>query len=306
MAEYWEPIYLRGQQTALVWVTHGPTLAMGTLSVRDHSADVSLLLMHATECEEHQQLVNETELVLSTNLKFIRELCGKLPKALARAAAKNPEQSKQLKAITKSNPRTQAAEVALARRLAALWKRVNTNFAAEGRPVFKLGSTTVGQLDTAIGNHTVIARLLRNKQAELIQKESLLRTTSKRVAVNNRRWHKTWAEHFEPGSPEHQALNKVFTGESAGAPEPLEIRSLTRSGAAVYVHYVEGGGRGATSLKVLHKVEGEDKDFAWPETVILAGQTVGPLTPGSKVHFKTRISNSHGSTESAAKSITLS
>lgn len=75
-------------------------------------------------------------------------------------------------------------------------------------------------------------------------------------------------------------------------PTPLEIASLTQTGLSVAVAYVAGGGKHATTLNLLWKVNGVDPDFAHPTPAIFAGQTVEPFVVGQTVQFKTRGGNS--------------
>lgn len=86
---------------------------------------------------------------------------------------------------------------------------------------------------------------------------------------------------------------------------PLEIDTLTASGISVLVAYLAGGGDHATTLVLLWRVVGVERDFGHATPVNLAGQTVGPFSAGDVIQFKTRGSNSSGDTDSTVKSITM-
>ena len=199
-----------------------------------------------------------------------------------------------------------------ARRLISLWTRVNTKRAALGPPLPALtvnlaggGAVTLAQFQAAVTNHPVLLQTLKDKDADLSRKKSVLRQTDGRVDKHNKKWYAAWGANFPVGTSEHDALSQVDTEEGTSAPTALVITTATASGLNATVSYTAGGGAHATSLRLLWRIVGVDADFTHSTPVLLAGQTVGPFLAGQTVEFKTRAENSVGSTDSAVKTVSF-
>ena len=74
---------------------------------------------------------------------------------------------------------------------------------------------------------------------------------------------------------------------------------------SAFVAYATGGGNHATTLLLQWQVVGVDPDFAHDTALILTGQTAGPFPAAATINFRVRASNSAGTIDSAAQTITL-
>lgn len=307
MAEFWEAVHIRGQQTIGVWGTFASTFQVGPLTLTAHTADVALILTHVNERDVQQDSVDDAIFARDQNFDLIYDIVTRAPQLIDATLEDTDPLNNDLDDIFNVDPDTQHGVMERARRLISLWMRVNTKRAAmvPALPALTLGATTVANLQTALTNHPGLMQTVENERSELSQKKSQLQTTSRRTDRNNKRWYAAWANNFAEGSPEHNALSQVDTEEGTNPPTALEIDTLTQTGLSVAVAYVAGGGRHATSLTLLYQVVGTDPDFGHPATVVLAGQTIGPFTTGATINFKTRATNSAGTTESTVKTIIL-
>ncbi|NDF00705.1 MAG: hypothetical protein EB034_20910, partial [Verrucomicrobia bacterium] len=149
------------------------------------------------------------------------------------------------------------------RRVISLWTRVNTQRTGATPPLTALlvGTTTVAHLQTALDNHPILMQTVENEKAELNQKRAALRNAASKVDQNNKRWFAAWEGNFADGTPE----------------------------------------RDATTRQLLWQVEGVDADFTHP--IALTDTSPKHVTSGAAadvtVRFKTLVSNSVGTTESA-------
>ena len=307
MAEFWEAVHLRGQQTIGVWGTFAPTFQVGALTLTAHTADVALILTHVNERDVQQDSVDDAIIARDQSHDLIYDIVTRTPQLIDATLDDADPLNNDLDDIFNVDPDTQHGVMERSRRLISLWNRVNIQRAAmtPALPALTLGTTTVANLQTALNNHPGLLQTVENERSELSQKKSQLQSTSRRTDRDNKRWYAAWANNFADGSPEHNALSQVDTEEGTNPPTALEINTVVQSVLSVNVTYVAGGGRHATSLVLLYQVVGVDPDFGHATAVVLTGQTVGPFPPGATIHFKTRGTNSAGSTDSTVKTITL-
>jgi len=307
MAEFWEGVHVRGQQSIGVWETFDATFQVGPLTKAQHAIDVALILTHVTERDTQQDVFDDAIEFRNTNFNLLFDIVTRVPQLIDATLDDADPLNNDLDDVFGVDPDTQHGVMERSRRVISLWNRVNIKRAAmaPALPALTLGVTTVANLQTAVTNHPTLLQTVENERAEVSQKKSQLQTTSRRVDRNNKRWYAAWANFFAVGSPEHNALSQVDTEEGTTPPTALEIATLTQTVLSVAVAYVAGGGRRATSLVLLYQVVGVDADFGHATPVVLAGQTIGPFPAGATINIKTRATNSAGSTESAVQTITL-
>ena len=307
MAEFFEAIHQRGQQTLAVWNTHAPTFQVGALTLATHTTDVALLLTHVNDRDVQQDVQDDAVLARDANFNSLRDIVVRVPQLIEATLEDDDLLQSDLDDVYAVEPNRTHGGMERARRVVSLWNRVNLLRAAmtPALPALTLGTTTVANLQTLLTNHPALLQTVEDERSELNQKTSVLKTTSRRIDRNNKRWYAAWSKNFAVGSPENDALSQIDTGPTTPAPSALEIATLTAAGTSVQVAYVAGGGDHATTLVLLWQVVGIDPDFGHATPVNLAGQTVGPFSPGDVIQFKTRGSNSTGDTDSAVISITL-
>lgn len=307
MQEFWEATHIRGQQTVAVWNAFAPAFTVSTVTRAAHAADVALLLTHVNDRDVQQDAFDDADAQARQNRAFIRDVTVRGPELIDANLDEGDLLKGEVKNVTAVEGRTEEGNLERARKLISLWTRVNAARAALVPPLpeLKLGSITVAQLQAAVTNHPTLSQAVKDQDAGLSAKKSQLRQTEARVDKNNKRWYAAWAVNFVPGTPEHDALSQVDTEPGTNPPSALEIAAVVANGLNADLTYVAGGGRHATSLRLLYKVNGVDADFAHPTSAILAGQTAGPFAAGQTVDFKTVAENSVGTTESAVKSVTF-
>ena len=307
MAEFWEEPHIRGQQTIGVWGVFAPTFQVGSLTLAMHTADVALILTHVNEREVQKDVVDDAVAARDNNAKFIHDINVRAPQLIDSTLPADDDLRGDIADVFNVDQRTIEGITSRARVVISLWHRTNVKRAAAVPALGPLlvGTTAVADLEAAVANHPTLLQTIENEQTEFGQKKSQLRQTADRVDQNNKRWYKAWGNNFPPGTPENDALSHVDTEPGTIAPTALEINTLTQAGLSVQALYVTGGGRHASSLQLLRQVVGVDADFGHATPVILTDQTVGPFPAGATINFKTRGTNSVGTTDSAVKSITL-
>ena len=308
MAEYWQAMHLRGQQTIGVWGTFAPAFQVGPLTLAMHTTDVGLILTHVDERNVQQDSLDDAMLARDANFDLIHDIAVRVPQLIDAVLEDSDPLNNDLDDVFGVNPDSQHGSMERSRRIVSLWNRVNTKRAAmtPALPALLLGTTSVANLTTALNNHPGLMQTVENERSELNQKKSQLQTTARRVDRNNKRWYGAWGNNFAIGSPEHNAmLSQVDTEEGTNAPTAKEIATLTRTGLSVAVAYAVGGGNHATSLILQRQVVGVDANFAHDTPLILTGQTVGPFPAAATINFRVQATNSAGTTNSAVQSITL-
>ena len=307
MAEFFEAVHQRGQQTLAVWNTHAATFQVGALTLAAHTTDVALLMTHVNDRDVQQDVQDDAVLARDANFGALRDIVVRVPQLIEATLEDDDRLHSDLDDVFAVDPNRTHGGMERARRVVSLWNRVNILRAAmtPALPALTLGATTVANLQTLLTNHPGLLQTVEDERSELNQKTSLLKTTSRRIDRNNKRWYAAWSQNFAIGSPENDALSQIDTGPTTPAPSALEIDTLTAAGTSVQVAYVAGGGDHATTLVLLWRVVGIDPDFGHATAVNLAGQTIGPFSAGDEIQFKTRGSNSTGDTDSTVKSITL-
>ena len=309
MAEFWEAVHIRGQQTDAVWFTHAPAKLVGTTTQAMHAADVGQIMTDVDARDVQEDVWDDAEKAVDLSFKFIHNIGVRAPAIFDETLEDDDPLNDDLDDIFREDPDTQHGAMKRARKVISFWNRMNAKRAAMTPPLppVLVGTKAVADLQTALASHPGLMQTAENELAELNDKKDDLQKTARRVNRINKRWHRLWKNDFDEDSPERNALSQVDTEEGTNPPTAMEVNTLTQSGLLVAIVYVAGGGRSATSLVVVWQVVGVDADFGHARPVILAGQTVGPFTAGQTINFKTRASNSAVTTpvECAVKTITV-
>jgi hypothetical protein len=83
MAEYWQTMHLRGQQTIGVCGTFAPALQVGPLTLTAHTTDVALILTHVDERNVQQDVFDDAMLGCDANFDLIHDIAVRVPQLLA-------------------------------------------------------------------------------------------------------------------------------------------------------------------------------------------------------------------------------
>jgi len=308
MAEFWQAVHIRGQQSQGVWITFDSGFTVGATTQLEHAALVALILTHVNERDVQKDVFDDAVAARDANFNAIHDINVRAPQMLDAQIEDTDPLNNDLDDVFEVDPDSQHGNMERARRLISFWKRVNATRAAMTPPLppLLLGTISVANFETLVNNHPVLLQAIENERAEWSGKKSQLQATARRVDRLNKRWYGAWGNNFADGSPEKNAmLSQVDTEEGTNPPTAKEIATVTQSGTSMAIVYVDGGGNHSTSLMLQWQVVGVDADFGHDTPVILTGQTVGPFTAGQTVNFRVRAENSAGTTDSAVKTITI-
>jgi hypothetical protein len=303
MAEFFEPVHQRGQQTLAVWSTFSPAFQVGSLTLAAHTADVAQVLTQVNDRDVQQDVQDDAVLARDASFEALRDIVVRVPQLIEATLEDDDLLQNDLDDIYAVDLKRTHGVMERARRVISLWNRVNTTRAAmtPALPPLTLGAKTVADLQTLLTAHPALLQTLENERSELSQKKSILATTVRRVDRNNKRWYAAWSKNFAVGSPEYNALTQISTEPSTPVPTALEIAALSPSANSVVVTYQPGGGNHATTLILQWQIVGVDPDFTHDTPVVIEGQTVGPFPANSEVRFITRASNSSGEAVSSTR-----
>ena len=168
MAEFWEAVHIRGQQTDAVWLTFGPAFQVGTTTQAMHAADVALILTHVTERDVQKDVWDDAVKAVDLNFKFIHDIGVRAPAVLDEMLEDDDPLNDDLDDIFSVDPDTQHGCMNRARRVISFWTRVNAKRAAMTPPLppVLVGATTVAALQTALTNHPGLMQTAKNELSD--------------------------------------------------------------------------------------------------------------------------------------------
>lgn len=315
MAEQWQEVFTRNQQTRGIWFTHDAAFTVGGLTLAQHAADGDALLTLANTRDVAEDAVDDARDLRETKGGWLADLCIRFPRAVSGQLAPEDPMHNEVADVQKIEINSQADLGDRGRKVVSLVTRFNAARAAmvPPQPELKVKSKVAGEPDVTIAAFTTalnaqpgLLLAIENKKADLNKARNALQTQTTKVDRNNKRWFSAWEGNFPDGSPERDALSQIDTGPSTPVPTAKEIDQATAAGGgAAALTYLAGGGAHASLLMLLWKIVGTDTDFVHEAVVVLAGQTVTGLPVGATVEFKVRASNSKGHTDSAVKSVVV-
>ncbi|NBV25069.1 MAG: hypothetical protein EBS05_24510 [Proteobacteria bacterium] len=274
------------------------------MTLAQHTTDVAAIVTAATARDTQQDAVDDARAAREANFNFLSDLGVRAPRAIEGQIAADDDLHGAIDDVRAIEATSQDNAQARIRRVISLWTRVNTQRTGATPPLTALlvGTTTVAHLQTALDNHPILMQTVENEKAELNQKRAALRNAASKVDQNNKRWFAAWEGNFADGTPERDALSQIDTGPQTPEPSPLAIATVTpQAGGHFSVVFTAGGGAHATTRQLLWQVEGVDADFTHP--IALTDTSPKHVTSGAAadvtVRFKTLVSNSVGTTESA-------
>lgn len=312
MAEFWQEVFTRNQQTRAIWNQFDPAFLVGTLSLAQHATDGGALLTAANNRAVAEDVGDDGRDLRNARGAWLTDLCIRFPRAIAGQLAPNDDLLNEVADVQKIVINSPDDIGARGRKVISLVTRFNVARAAAVPPQLelKVKAAMLGDPDVTIAAFTAaltalpgVLLAIEDQKAALNKTRSALQKQTLEVDRNNKRWFVAWEGNFPDGSPERDALSQIDTGPTTPVPSAKLIDQASAQGnGAVGVTYVAGGGAHASVLLLLWKVVGVDNDFAHETVLLLGGQTVSGLPVGATVQFKTRASNSKGHTDSAVKS----
>ncbi len=300
MQEYWEITHGRAVDTQAVWAMQ-PTFALNGLDRTQHGALTdSLPVLAQTRVNKENDL---TDALSAKHDIFdkLRNLAIRVPGLIDGLLDDDDPLKEQLDAIYGVDPAvSENSSLRRARLILPLWTDVNTARAAavppqaaltldyQGTPVAVAGLSTT--LDAGLAAQKTEAE----RQRDVTNAKSTLRTADRTLDRGNKRWYKAWLLAYPAGTLEGEAaLAQIGTEQGVAQAQVLPILSATPlPDQQVTVQLDPAGGAHATTNELQYQLPGEP-EFGHSTPIVGTAITVGPFTPGITVAFRTRVSNSH-------------
>lgn len=308
MAEAWQLIETRGQQTLGVWGTFDPTFKVGDVTFAAHSTAVAALEPLAQLVTDQDTVVNAARALRDVNLDLVQDMNVRMPRKLSGDLPKGDPLHHDIDLLRGIRLTSEDRNEERGLKVHSLWKKYNERQTTQmpPKPVLIVGGITVESFGSALGQLEPNDQTVEDELAERRKRASALTDAMEEVDVNNKRWYASWSGEFAVGTPEHDALAQIDTGSPTPLPTALEIEGVAWDGAsAAMVSYVPGGGDHSTT-QTLQFQSPTDASFGHDVPVTQPSQLVtdSAFLPTGIYQFRTITSNSVGDTISAEWSIT--
>lgn len=237
MADSWETIQARGQQSCGVWQAFAPAFTVGQLSLAVHVADVAELSVRAQAVADQEAVVDAARDVRRASLGLIENLSIRLPRMAQGALPPEDTLQNDLETIQHLSMDGSDSIAARGRKVATAWTLVNARLAALTPPVAVLvvgGTQTLAMLEAALTGLPDVEQEVEDTLGDLREVRSELRELATKVDRNNKRWYVAWLGNFPAGTAEGDAaIAQVDTGTpgGGGAGSSSSSSSSSSSGA---------------------------------------------------------------------------
>lgn len=259
MSEYWEPIHGRGLSTGAVWQEHNLDFMVGTLTLTAHQDDVALFGSRARARDEAEGLYHQAVDARDVNWKFLHDLNVAALRVIRGNLDADDLLVAELDEVNRMRNEGSGKILARARRLSALWLKVNGARAAATPPLGELlvGASPVGAVDAALDANEPLLKAVAQRQSAWTTARRELRKLADRVDRNNKRWFEAWSGNYARGTVEHEALSQIDTGAKA-VPPPGPVKFTATHDAASHEIRIEAQADHATHFRELRQGPGED------------------------------------------------
>jgi hypothetical protein len=284
MKKYWYGVHNRGLDTVAVWNTFAPTFNVGSLTLAQHTTDVSLLHTHLREAVAARDDLECARAGRDTSAAQLQDLCSRACRMVLGTLPRGDTLAHEVRTVYAVRGVSQQAVVERATRLSNVWTLLNAHRASStpALPPLVVGTMDAGTFQSALGNHGVLLQNVATKMSLFNRKNEQLRDTVTRVDANNKRWYQSWRGHFASGTTEHRALSQIPTKTSKPVPgQAVFLGVETLPGLQVRLSFDAAR---ATSFTLLHKGPA-DAAFAVLEDELTDGTYVHAAgTPGGHVY----------------------
>jgi len=82
MAEFWQAVHIRGQQSQGVWITFAPSFQVGTTTAAQHASEVALILTHVHERDVQKDVFDDAVAARDANFNAIHDISVRAPQML--------------------------------------------------------------------------------------------------------------------------------------------------------------------------------------------------------------------------------
>ena len=309
MSLSYQEAHQRGIDTIAVWNQYAPAFTAGTLTVAQHTADVAEILTRAGAVATADSDLEQARDARDALEEALQQLCVQGPAAIEGGLPSGSDLQDDLHPIRAIKMASKEKTLERARKLHALWEKVNARHAAAVPvlPEQKAGGKTLAEFTTLMDNLAASLQTVADEESDNKLAHRDLDQITQQVDRQNKRWYKAWLGEYAEGTAERDALSQIDTGNPTAPPEYYEITTLEdQGGGTVGVSYNPEGGAHATTLLLLWRNVAAESTFPHSTELLPNGQTVSGLTPGEMYEFKTRAQNSTGSVDSPLVQVTLS
>ena len=300
MQQYWEITLERGIDTQAVWGMQ-LTFELNGLTRTQHGALTDSLPVLAQTRDNKENDLTDALAAKHDIFEKLVNLAVRVPGLLDGLLDDNDPLKEQLDAIYGVDAdASENSGLRRGRMILPLWTDVNTARAAAVPPKAALTISYQG-VDVAIADFSAtidaalaIQKTEAERQRDVTNAKSALRTADRKLDRGNKRWYQSWLLAFPAGTPEGDAaLSQITTEGGTAQAQVLPILSAT----ALPDHRVElqldpNGGAHGTTKELQYQLPGEP-EFGHSTPITGNTLTVGPFTPGVTVNFRTRVSNSN-------------
>jgi hypothetical protein len=258
MAEYWEPIRDRGNDTNAVWNQFNPAFKVGALTLTDHQADVALFAGKVQLRDDAEDAYDEAIDAKDLNLQFLQRMNVRAVGVLRGNLAEGDSLLLELDDVAGMPNVGSGKTLARSRKLTTVWTKVNAMRVALTPPLATLtvGATNVEAVSNAITGHEPLLKAVAEKQSAWSATRSDLKKLATRVDTNNKRWFEAWSNDYDEGTPEHDALSQIDTGPGAvDAPGPVDFTVMYDGNGKLHI---DAEADHATHFRMWRKAPGED------------------------------------------------
>jgi hypothetical protein len=300
MNEYWEITHERAVATQGVWGMQ-PAFELNNLTRTQHGTLTDSLPVLAQTRDNKENDLTEALAAKHDVFAKLENLAIRVPGLIDGLLDDDDDLKEQLDAIYGIDPAaSENATLRRSRQLLPLWTDVDAARAAavppkpaltvdyQGAPVAVADFSAT--IDLAIAKQKIEAE----KQRDVTNAKSALRTADRKLDRGNKRWYVAWLKAYPVGTPEGDAAaSQVPTEQGTAQAQVLPILSaVAQPDHTVIVTLDPAGGLHATTKELQYQLPGEP-EFGHSTPIIANQLTVGPFTAGVSVSFRIRVSNSN-------------
>jgi len=310
----WEDIKTRAIETLAVWRNRAPDLKVGTEGVEVLEGYIDGFEPLAQDLVRVQHDYDETTRAVEASLEKLKLLGVKVPQMIEGHLHDNEELLTELRKIYRTSPRTEATILVRARELYPIWLLADEAMAALAQPQppitrrIQKVAHTAAMLKELVDGYSDLIKEMKLQAKLLAASKGRLLALAEATDVLNKRWFKLMNNTFDPGSAEHEALDRISTEPFAKVPVVLEILSVKQGGLQgrqALIRYAKKGGDHATRSFVRWQVVGVDADFVNELPLERQGNTLGPFEAGTELRIIAEVANSVGSRKTAPRSLVI-
>ncbi len=300
MNEYWEITHERAVPTQALWGMQ-PTFELNQLTRTQHATLTDSLPALAQVRDNMENDLTQALAAKHTVFDKLSNLGVRMPGLIDGLLEDEDELKDQLDAIYAVDAfGSENSALRRARLLLPLWTDVNAARAAATpvKPALTIDYQTtpvaVADLSATIDAALLAQKTEAEKQRDVTNSKSALRTADRKLDRANKRWYKAWLLAFPVGTPEGDAAFSQIPTE-AGTPVPSVLAILSATPLAdrrVTLTLDPNGGAHATTKELQSLLPGET-EFGHSTPITGNEVTVGPFDPGATIQFRTRVANSN-------------